>query len=764
MLLATFNDTNLLNLQNKVFSTDVLPDNLISSSLSRITHDKKHYYLQFDFSNEKLPHQGFKIHVSCTEQNFQNILNITYQFCIQHQVTFKYISNYRNLLINLSGKNSIWSSGKFITIYPKNIHTFKKIITKLYSLFSLHEIDKGISILSDRRFKDSHLLFYRYGVITGPDTNIYKLNSQDVEYKDYVHSRYRLPNGLIEPFPNNIDDKKKSKFLFKTIIPLKAIHSRASGSTFIALDKTTNQKVILKDSKPGFSEGGISSITSLKQEQKNLKKLSQFKFIPNYITSFREDDDFFLCEQEMTGINIDAFRASGNKNFLNSTKRRKLFKLYKNIIINLISNLNDLHQNNIFLGDLSSTNILIDENTQSSSFIDISQSFNISKNKGKTLFSFRTPGFYDQNICNLTPLEQDNQQLGYVIIAMFCRANMFLLVDKTGKMTFNFFKEYASINKIPRLFIEITNKLIKNSDTDLLKLINSLKHGNDVPFIAKNLFSIQYIKYFESSLQKSVYLSQINKIPFKERVSVSLSSSDDFIFDDKLLSLRIKILQNNNVILTDAVKSKVFTSVNHLYYLLTHKLTSSSIQKLDITKIFSLLLCSISQATSKNEPNIRKLIDTINNLYQYKSSTEGIFYRPNLHSNHLSPYLSNGTAGMLIILLEFKRRFHENIYDDQIHEMVNTLAQNFMPQNASLMRGLSGIIFSLLKYVDICHDKQYINFIKENIETLPYYSYKWNNQDLIVNPSFQNLDISFEDGNKGVIYIINLAKTLHVID
>ena len=84
--------------------------------------------------------------------------------------------------------------------------------------------------------------------------------------------------------------------------------------------------------------------------------------------------------------------------------------------------------------------ILIDENTQSSSFIDISQSFNVSENKGKTLSSFRTPGFYNQNISNLPPLEQDNQQLGYLIISMFCRANMFLLVDKTGEMTFNFLR------------------------------------------------------------------------------------------------------------------------------------------------------------------------------------------------------------------------------------------------------------------------------------------------------------------------------------
>lgn len=92
---------------------------------------------------------------------------------------------------------------------------------------------------------------------------------------------------------------------------------------------------------------------------------------------------------------------------------------------------------------------------------------------------------------------------------------------------------------------------------------------------------------------------------------VELSSSDDFIFGDKLLALRIKILQNKDVILPDKVKSKVFASVNRLNYLLTNDTNNTFIKKLDIAKIFSLLLCAISQATTNDEPDISKLIDNI---------------------------------------------------------------------------------------------------------------------------------------------------------
>ncbi|MGO2237803.1 hypothetical protein IMAU10031_00635 [Lactobacillus helveticus] len=144
---SLINNKTLLNLQNKIFTTDLLPDNIIQSSLFDITRDKKHYFLQFNLSDKKLPHQGFKIHVSCTEENFQSILNTIYNFCIQHKVSFKYISNLENLLNNLSGKSSIWSSGKFITIYPESLSSFKEIITQLYSLKAF-QLKKGITISS----------------------------------------------------------------------------------------------------------------------------------------------------------------------------------------------------------------------------------------------------------------------------------------------------------------------------------------------------------------------------------------------------------------------------------------------------------------------------------------------------------------------------------------------------------------------------------------------------------------------------------------
>lgn len=57
---SLINNKTLLNLQNKIFTTDLLPDNIIQSSLFDITRDKKHYFLQFNLSDKSYLIKGLK--------------------------------------------------------------------------------------------------------------------------------------------------------------------------------------------------------------------------------------------------------------------------------------------------------------------------------------------------------------------------------------------------------------------------------------------------------------------------------------------------------------------------------------------------------------------------------------------------------------------------------------------------------------------------------------------------------------------------------
>ncbi|MGZ1407515.1 class III lanthionine synthetase LanKC N-terminal domain-containing protein, partial [Lactobacillus delbrueckii subsp. bulgaricus] len=69
-------------------------------------------------------------------------------------------------------------------MYPSSLDDFKKVIVKLYENNVL-KVQDGIAIFSDRRYRDSNVIFYRYGRLKGPDKWIYNPITKLKEYRDY---------------------------------------------------------------------------------------------------------------------------------------------------------------------------------------------------------------------------------------------------------------------------------------------------------------------------------------------------------------------------------------------------------------------------------------------------------------------------------------------------------------------------------------------------------------------------------------------------
>lgn len=287
----------MINLNYQSSDTSLLPSDFQLEDYKKIARDSKKRFLQFCFSNAEIPDQGFKIHISATQINYQVILDEVFDLCKSNLIDFKYISNREQLLDNLAGKDDLWASGKFITIYPSSLDDFKKVIVKLYENNVL-KVQDGIAIFSDRRYRDSNVIFYRYGRLKGPDKWIYNPITKLKEYRDYESMEYRLPAWVDEPFPDNSDDSKTCKYLFKKIIPTEGLNSKPSGATFLAHVAGSEEEFVLKNAHPGYMNLGVACTDSLKNEAVNIKRMMKFDFIPNYIADFSEDEDYFLCEEK----------------------------------------------------------------------------------------------------------------------------------------------------------------------------------------------------------------------------------------------------------------------------------------------------------------------------------------------------------------------------------------------------------------------------------------------------------------------------------
>jgi len=118
-------------------------------------------WFQCSSAQNILPDQGWKIHVSATRANAREILDRVSTLLFEAgDVDFKFALDIPTLYL-LNGKN--WpraASGKFITIYPGSNGRFLELIEQIYA--ATREF-QGPYVLSDHRYKDSHVVFYRYG-------------------------------------------------------------------------------------------------------------------------------------------------------------------------------------------------------------------------------------------------------------------------------------------------------------------------------------------------------------------------------------------------------------------------------------------------------------------------------------------------------------------------------------------------------------------------------------------------------------------------
>ncbi len=319
------------------------------------------------------PIQGWKIHVSATIKNAQKILSNTAEILIKNGIPFKFVLDKKIFLMMHSKAASRSSSGKFITIYPQNESIFKEIMEILYQKLKEEE---GPYILSDRRYKDCKVLYYRYGGIKNVKMidiigrRQYFLKTPDDKYiKDERTPYFNLPYWVEDPFENmNYKEPselslKEGKYLIK-----EALHFSNTGGVYLAKDRRTNKKVIIKEARPFtcMNNFGDDAVKLIYKEYEILKVLSKYRIAPKPLDLFKEWEHAFLVMEYANGKNIRELFFSKTQPFLkaefNKEESLKFYELYRRVFINLVNAFKIAHQAGIILGDISPYNIIFTKN------------------------------------------------------------------------------------------------------------------------------------------------------------------------------------------------------------------------------------------------------------------------------------------------------------------------------------------------------------------------------------------------------------------
>ena len=409
--------------------------------------------------------QGWKIHVSAIPENCLKILERSIQVCVDYQASLKFLSS-PSIFSRLLGKGSFReASGKFITIYPSDDSQFLLIMEALYEQTSEF---KGSYTLSDKPYKDSQVLFYRYGVFSGhPQLSV--LGHQDILLRspegelvpDGRSAYFNPPDWASDPLG---EDTEETDAWSETTIYLKegryrveeAIHFSLTGGVYKAVDMDTGKTVIIKEARPHTSiqSNGDDAIARLKKEHRLLTKLSGTGITPEPIDLFFDWTHLFLVEEFLPGNNLYKMISSLSTDGVD--KNIRIESIHK-LGVSLAYAVKVAHDHNIIINDFSPGNVIFSDAEETYKLIDLEAAWE--EGVDASSVSIRTIGY--QSPKGVKNKFDDLYGLSAIISSVIAPINSLLDLQPKAKEIF-----LEVVEKEGHISNEIKTLLLKCLDAD----------------------------------------------------------------------------------------------------------------------------------------------------------------------------------------------------------------------------------------------------------------------------------------------------------
>jgi serine/threonine protein kinase len=395
-----------------------------------------------------LPGQGWKIHVSSSTENAADTLKIVVPILRDHGVSFKFALDLR-ILTFMNGKSWVrQGAAKFITIYPVDEEHFKFLIELLYQATGhLH----GPYILSDRRYKDSKVVFYRYGgikpygflTVKGEKTHVLMSPSGE-RVPDQRLPYFFVPEWTKDPFeeasetgarPKLEPDKltlKDGRYLVKRVLSFSN-----SGGVYVAEDQETGQEVVIKEARP-FITTTEDAIMLLKKEHKILTKLAHTGIAPRPLDFFQDWEHYYLVQEYILGMSLSDYSARNNVVLFTRPSiadAEKFYHTFKTIFLQLTNILQVMHDNGIVFSDLSPNNVVVLKDSLDIKIIDFEGAFEIGEDAPIMLY---TPGFaYADQMQGLpSTFASDYFAMGAIMHFFLTPVNQMWMIHPRSRYTF----------------------------------------------------------------------------------------------------------------------------------------------------------------------------------------------------------------------------------------------------------------------------------------------------------------------------------------
>jgi serine/threonine protein kinase len=394
--------------------------------------------------------QGWKIHISSRLSSAKEILAKVASICWDANTEFKFASDsyIHNLLLSKNVRRQ--SGGKFMTIYPRSDPEFDNLLERLYVNLKEHE---GPYILSDRQYKDSKVVFYRYGgfhsleKVNATGVSKHCILNEKFEYVEdqrlarfylpaFIEDRHATPKIAAAGVTTIQSNGKPPARLFGEFFEIQGVIKYSNtGGVYLGRDIRDDSVVIVKEARPGIDYGTEESDATqqLRTEFEVMQRIAHLGMTPRPLALFQVWEHLFLAQEMITGDNLQSFIASQSKIIApqsNSDQMRDWFEKTNRIAVDLLKLIHLLHKNNVVHGDLSPSNVMISGANLEIRLIDFESAFIEGISQAPNIF---TEGYGRPDRHQRAKAEQLDDQYALGCILLYLHApshiNMSLMND-----------------------------------------------------------------------------------------------------------------------------------------------------------------------------------------------------------------------------------------------------------------------------------------------------------------------------------------------
>ncbi|EGP4745814.1 class III lanthionine synthetase LanKC [Enterococcus faecium] len=524
--------------------------------------------------------QGWKVHISSTLENTDEILTIVSEYCYKKNVLFKHLSTVKRF-VNRNGKQMPREhAGKFITCYPD-----ESILEEFldYLEDQLHDYP-GPYILSDKRWAKGPI-YLRYGMFKKGSPNSEGIFSDELEIDgkmvaDKRESFFVRPDDSVTPaflkqWLNVEEDPSSDSIPFEIERPIR--FSNCGGIYEGYYLESGDELVFIKEARPhtGIDNTKQTAVDKLITETKALSQLQDIPQVPRLLWEGKIWEHYYLIMEKIEGITLNRWIAKNYPIYLED--KPNLATDYLNRAHKIVKEIEKIfesfHKKKVFHQDVHPRNFIID----SDNFlhvIDWEQAVFDSSNK--KYHTVAAPGFRHRG--EKTPTEIDWYGVSQIAHSLF-----FPVViqsdlvygfseqqEKSGK---DLFLKLGADEKILKEFLLTLQRLREKSGTvhvlteqkNLHPYLESNNKNNDFEKLEKELiqgfdktirrWKYSYrnfpVHYYGLTVQHGISFSDLGILWIyhiaSNRIGVTLS--DDFkLLQNKIICNLFTEIDNNEVV------------------------------------------------------------------------------------------------------------------------------------------------------------------------------------------------------------------------